>query len=147
MIFYTYKSPHTLVESLACKQIGTSSKVNLKLQICQVIYRVILLGAGVRSECFGWALACFYMNRKQGKASGSVPAQRKNETETVGYCPACKDIHSLQEDTVCTQGTSVKTIAVLVDCALSIFKSSCAFNCRLSGLSSRSTWPPRASFG
>lgn len=32
-----------LLESLVYKQIGASSKFNLKLQICQVTYRVILL--------------------------------------------------------------------------------------------------------
>lgn len=63
---FMFINPHA--ESLACKWRGTSSKVNLKLQICWVIYRVILLGVGVRYECFGGVLAC--MNKEQMRASG-----------------------------------------------------------------------------
>ena len=42
--FHIFKSPHTLVELLAYKQLGTSSGVNPKLQIGLVIYRVLLWG-------------------------------------------------------------------------------------------------------
>lgn len=67
---------------------------------------------------------------------GNVSALWYNEIEMVGYCPACKDIHSLQKNThILTEETSVRTIAILVDCALGIFKS-CAFNYKLSGGSS-----------
>lgn len=40
----------------------------------------------------------------------------------MSYCPICKGLHSLQKDThTYTEGTLVKVIAVLVDCAIGIF--------------------------
>lgn len=120
-----------LLESLVYKQIGTSSKFNLKLQICQVTYRVILLQLVWDLSVLDEHLHAFIMNRKEVKVGGSVCIIRQDETEMVGYCPTCKNIHLSKRTQYIHGGNISETIAVLVDCVLSIFKSSCAFSGKL----------------
>lgn len=128
MLLHVLKLPHNLFESLVYRQIRSSSEVNPKLQICWVISRAICLGLGWTMSVLAQHVIVFVGTKSRWKKVGRVPKLWQTETEMkyvlVGYCPTCKDMHSLQIHAhMRTEGTSVKRIAVLVDWALYIFKS------------------------
>lgn len=75
MIFRIFKSPHILVESLAYKQTGTSSKVNPKLQICGFIYRVIPLGLVWDMSVLGECLHIFAWTKSGWKQVGNISVE------------------------------------------------------------------------